>query len=130
LRRKKIMDYPQELHYTKTHEWLKEDGDTVLVGLTDFAQKELGDLVFINVPFEGDVITAGTSFADVESVKAVSEVISPVSGTIVEVNEMLVDTPEKINQEPYAAWIVRVGDVSQREALLSAEEYEAFIREA
>lgn len=124
------MDYPQGLRYTKTHEWLKEDGDTVLVGLTDFAQKELGDIVFINVPFEGDTVTIGTSFADVESVKAVSEVISPVSGTIVEVNETLVDTPEKINQEPYAAWIVRVGDVSQREALLSAEEYEALIREA
>ena len=124
------MDYPQELRYTKTHEWLKEDGDTVLVGLTDFAQKELGDIVFINVPFEGDTVTAGTSFADVESVKAVSEVISPVSGTIVEVNETLVDTPEKINREPYAAWIVRVDDVSQREVLLSAEEYQAFIREA
>jgi len=124
------MDYPQDLRYTKTHEWLKEDGVTVLVGLTDFAQKELGDLVFINVPFEGDAVTAGTSFADVESVKAVSEVISPVSGTIIEVNETLVDKPEKINQEPYAAWIVRVGDISQREALLSAEEYEAFIREA
>lgn len=124
------MDYPQELRYTKTHEWLKEDGVTVLVGLTDFAQKELGDLVFINLPFEGDAVTAGTSFADVESVKAVSEVISPVSGTIIEVNETLVDKPEKINQEPYAAWIVRVGDISQREALLSAEEYEAFIREA
>lgn len=124
------MDYPQGLRYTKTHEWLKEDGDTVLVGLTDFAQKELGDIVFINVPFEGDTVTIGTSFADVESVKAVSEVISPVSGMIVEVNETLVDTPEKINQEPYAAWIVRVGDISQRDALLSAEEYEAFIREA
>ncbi len=124
------MDYPKELHYTKTHEWLKEDGETVLVGLTDFAQKELGDIVFINVPFEGDAVTAGSSFADIESVKAVSEVISPVSGTIVEVNETLVDTPEKINSEPYAAWIIRVGDVSQREALLSAEEYEAFIREA
>ena len=124
------MDYPQELRYTKTHEWLKEDGDTVLVGLTDFAQKELGDIVFINVPFEGDTVTAGTSFADVESVKAVSEVISPVSGTIVEVNETLVDTPEKINREPYAAWIVRVDDVSQKEVLLSAEEYQAFIREA
>lgn len=124
------MDYPQELRYTKTHEWLKEDGDTVLVGLTDFAQKELGDIVFINVPFEGDTVTAGTSFADVESVKAVSEVISPVSGTIVEVNETLVDTPEKINREPYAAWIVRVGDVSQKEVLLSAKEYQAFIREA
>lgn len=124
------MDYPQELRYTKTHEWLKEDGDTVLVGLTDFAQKELGDIVFINVPFEGDTVTIGTSFADVESVKAVSEVISPVSGTIVEVNETLVDTPEKINREPYAAWIVRVDDVSQKEGLLSAEEYQAFIREA
>lgn len=124
------METPKDLRYTRTHEWVKQDGDSVLVGLTDFAQKELGDLVFINVPFEGDLVTAGSSFADVESVKAVSEVISPVSGKIIQVNETLVDAPEKINQEPYAAWIVRIGEISQREEFLSSQEYEAFIREA
>lgn len=124
------METPKDLRYTRTHEWVKQEGDSVLVGLTDFAQKELGDLVFINVPFEGDAVTAGSSFADVESVKAVSEVISPVSGTVVQVNEALVDAPETINQEPYAAWIVRIGNISQSEKYLSAEEYEAFIKEA
>ena len=124
------METPKDLRFTRTHEWVKQDGDSVLVGLTDFAQKELGDLVFINVPFEGDTVTAGSSFADVESVKAVSEVISPVSGKVIQVNEALVDAPEKINQEPYAAWIVRIGEISHREEFLSAQEYEAFIKEA
>ena len=100
------------------------------MGLTDFAQSELGDLVFINVPFEGDALTTGASFADVESVKAVSEVISPVTGKVLAVNEALVDAPELINQKPYEAWIVRVGDVSDKDELLTAEEYEAFIKEA
>lgn len=124
------MHHPKELQYTKSHEWLKKDGDNYLVGLTDFAQSELGDLVFINVPFEGDDLTAGVSFADVESVKAVSEVISPVTGKVLAVNEELVDAPEKINQAPYEAWIVRVGEVSATDELLTAEEYEAFIKEA
>lgn len=124
------MHHPKELQYTKSHEWLKKDGDSYLVGLTDFAQSELGDLVFINVPFEGDELTAGAAFADVESVKAVSEVISPVTGKVAAVNEALVDAPELINQTPYEAWIVRVSDVSDKDELLTAEEYEAFIKEA
>ncbi|MHC1785514.1 MAG: glycine cleavage system protein GcvH [Christensenellales bacterium] len=124
------MDFPKGLLYTKTHEWLREDGDTVLIGLTDHAQKELGDLVFINVPFAGDSVTAGESFADVESVKAVSEVISPVSGTVLEVNETLVDTPEKINQAPYEAWIIRVGEIAEKTELLTAQAYEDFLKEA
>lgn len=123
------MSFPKDLKYTKSHEWVKEDGDGVLIGLTDFAQKELGDIVFINVPFVGDVVSAGTSFADVESVKAVSEVISPVSGKVMEVNEALVDAPEAINEKPYEAWIIRVNEVSETEELLSAQEYEVLVKE-
>ncbi|NLD34554.1 MAG: glycine cleavage system protein GcvH [Clostridiales bacterium] len=123
------MNFPKELRYSKSHEWVKEDGDSVVIGLTDFAQKELGDIVFINVPFVGDAVTAGASFADIESVKAVSEIISPVTGTVAEVNESLVDTPEKINEAPYEAWIVRVNEISDREELLSAEEYEQLTKE-
>lgn len=123
------MSFPKELKYTRTHEWFKEDGDSVLVGLTDFAQKELGDIVFINVPFEGDGLTTGESFGDVESVKAVSEIISPVTGTVSEVNEALVDAPELINQKPYEAWIVRVKDVTATDEYLNAEEYEQLTKE-
>ena len=123
------MSNPKELKYSKTHEWVKQDGDTVVVGLTDFAQSELGDLVYINVPFVDDAVKVGASFADVESVKAVSEVISPVTGVVAEVNESLVDTPELINQAPYDAWIIKVKDVSEYDELLTAEEYEAFTKE-
>lgn len=123
------MSFPKELKYTKTHEWVKEDGDSVLIGLTDFAQSELGDIVYINVPFEGDAVKVGASFADVESVKAVAEVISPVSGTITEVNEALVDAPETINEKPYEAWIIRVNEIGEQEEYLSAEEYEQLTKE-
>lgn len=123
------MSFPKELRYTKSHEWVKEDGDSVVIGLTDFAQNELGDIVYINVPLMGDTVTAGASFADIESVKAVSEIISPVSGTVAEVNETLVDAPEKINEAPYEAWIIRVNEIGDREELLSAEEYEQLTKE-
>ena len=123
------MSFPNDFRYTRTHEWVKTEGDSLLIGLTDFAQKELGDIVFINVPFVGDGVTAGVSFADVESVKAVSEVISPVSGKVAEVNEALVDAPETINERPYEAWIIRIKDASNMEALLTAEEYEKLIKE-
>lgn len=123
------MSFPKELRYTKSHEWVKEDGDSVVIGLTDFAQKELGDIVYINVPLVGDAVTAGASFADIESVKAVSEIISPVTGTVSEVNEELVDAPEKINEAPYEAWIVRVNEIEDREELLTAEEYEQLTKE-
>lgn len=123
------MSYPKDLRYTRTHEWIKKEGDALLIGLTDYAQKELGDIVFINLPVVGDEVTAGSSFADVESVKAVSEVISPVSGRVAEANEALADAPETINEKPYEAWIIRVSDVTEEESLLSAEEYEEFLKE-
>lgn len=117
---------PAELKYTESHEWIKEEGDLTLVGLTDYAQEQLGDLVFVNLPEEDDEATAGEAFADVESVKAVSDVYSPVSGTIAEINEDLLDEPQKINEDPYGAWLVKIADVSDTEKLLTAAEYEAF----
>ncbi len=123
------MSIPKELKYTKSHEWVKEDGDTLLVGLTDFAQSELGDIVFINMPFEEDKLQAGEAFADVESVKAVGEILSPADGIVAEVNEALVDAPEQINQAPYEAWIIRIKDATNLETLLTAEEYENLIKE-
>ena len=124
------MSFPQDLRYTKTHEWVKTQGDSLTIGLTDFAQKELGDIVFIDVPEVGDKVMAGASFADVESVKAVSEIISPVSGVVVEVNEALVDAPEAINENPYEAWIIRVEEFEGMQDLLSAQEYEELTKEA
>ena len=123
------MNNPKELRYSKSHEWVKLDGETALVGITDFAQNELGDLVFINLPNVGDAVAKGEAFADVESVKAVSDIISPISGTVAEVNEELGDAPERINQDAYAAWIVRLSDLSDMDELLNAEEYEAFLKE-
>ena len=117
------------LRYSEDHEWVKVEGGIAVIGISDFAQKELGDIVFINVPFVGDGVTAGVSFADVESVKAVSEVISPVSGKVAEVNEALVDAPETINEKPYEAWIIRVDEVTGTEELLSAQEYEDLVKE-
>lgn len=117
----------EQLRYTKSHEWVLENGDgTVTVGLTDYAQKELGDLVFVNLPSEGDEVTAGESFGDVESVKAVSDVFSPISGTVAEVNEELLDSPQLINEQPYEAWLIKVENVGDKEEWLTAAEYEAF----
>ncbi len=117
---------PADLKYTKSHEWVKLDNTGVaVVGLTDYAQKALGDLVFVNLPEEGDSVTCGESFADVESVKAVSDVFSPVSGTVCAVNEELLDAPESINQDPYGAWFVKVNAISETEELLEADAYEA-----
>lgn len=119
------MNHPSELKYTKSHEWLRMEGDIAVVGITDFAQDALGDVVFVNLPQEGDETTAGESFGDVESVKAVSELICPVSGTVCAVNEDLLDAPELLNQDPYAAWIIKVENVTETEELLEADEYEA-----
>lgn len=121
------MELREGLLYSKSHEWVKEEGEEVLIGLTDYAQSELGDLVFVNLPEEGDEVTTGESFADVESVKAVSDVYSPVTGLVSAVNEELLDAPESINEAPYDAWFVRVKDISDREELLTAAEYEAFV---
>ena len=116
------------LLYTKDHEWVKEEGGEYVVGITDYAQSELGDLVFVNLPEEGDSVTKGESFSDVESVKAVSDVISPLTGVVSAINEAVLDAPESINSAPYEAWFVKVKDVTDKEELLSAEEYEEFLK--
>lgn len=121
------MEVREGLLYSKSHEWVKEEGDVVVIGLTDFAQSELGDLVFVNLPEEEDEVTVGEAFSDVESVKAVSDVYSPVSGVVCEVNEELLDAPERINEAPYDAWFVKVKDITDKEELLTAEEYKAFV---
>ena len=121
-----MANVPENLTYAKSHEWVSEQDGTYTIGLTDYAQDALGDLVFINLPQEGDEVKAGEAFCDVESVKAVSDVFSPVTGTVIEVNEDLVDTPESINENPYDAWIARVGDVTDTEELLDAAAYAEF----
>ena len=122
------MKNPVELQYTKSHEWVKklEDG-TVEIGLTDYAQSELGDLVFVNLPEVDDEVEVGESFSDVESVKAVSDVFSPVTGKVCEINEELLDHPEMINEAPYEAWLIRVTDVTDEEDLYSATAYEDLV---
>lgn len=123
------MNFPSELKYTKDHEWLKMEGDVAVVGITDFAQNALGDIVFINLPQESDAVTAGESFGDVESVKAVSDVMSPVSGTISAVNSDLEDAPENLNSDPYGSWIIKIESISDIEDLMDAAAYEAFCAE-
>ena len=124
------MNFPAELKYTKDHEWVKMlDDTTALVGISDFAQSELGDLVFVNLPAVGDDVVAGEAACDVESVKAVSDVMSPVTGSVAEVNEELDDSPELLNSDPYGAWIMKIDNVTDFSELLSAEEYEAFTKE-
>ena len=120
------MTFPEELKYTKTHEWVKfVDEKTAYIGITDYAQDQLGDLVFVNLPAVGDTLEAGAAFADVESVKAVSDVYSPVSGTVAAVNEALLDAPELVNQDPYGAWFIRIEGAAGTEELLDAAAYEA-----
>lgn len=123
------MNFPADLLYSKTHEWVKMlDETTALVGISDFAQDSLGDLVFVNLPMVGDPVTAEEPLCDVESVKAVSDVMSPVTGVIAAVNEELLDAPEKLNEDPYGAWIVRIEQVAGRAELLDAAAYDAFTR--
>ena len=122
------MSVEKGLLYAKSHEWVKKEGGEFIVGITDYAQSELGDLVFVNLPEEGDEVTMGESFADVESVKAVSDVLSPLSGVVSAINEAILDAPESINSAPYEAWFVKVKDVTDKEELLSAEEYEEFLK--
>ncbi|MBQ5951956.1 MAG: glycine cleavage system protein GcvH [Lachnospiraceae bacterium] len=123
------MNAPQELKYTKSHEWIREEeGGIWTVGITDFAQDQLGSLVFINLPAEGDDTEAGEPFCDVESVKAASDVMAPVTGTVVEVNEELEDAPEKLNEDPYGAWIARI-EGTPADDLMDADAYAAFCEE-
>ena len=124
------MNIPKDLKYAKSHEWVKMlDEETALIGLTDYAQDALGDLVFVNLPEPEDEVTAGEAFGDVESVKAVSDVYSPVTGVVAEINEDLLDSPESINSDPYGAWMIRVSDIEDKEELMSAQEYEEFVKE-
>lgn len=123
------MNFPDELKYSKSHEWLKEEDGVSVIGISDFAQDALGDVVFVNLPEVGDDAAAGEAFGDVESVKAVSDLISPVSGTVCEVNEDLLDQPELLNEDPYGTWIIKVENVTDTEELLDAAAYEAFCAE-
>ncbi|MCI6729322.1 MAG: glycine cleavage system protein GcvH [Clostridiales bacterium] len=124
------MNTPKELKYARSHEWVRMTGpDTAEIGLTDFAQDQLGDLVFVELPEVGDAVTAGESFANVESVKAVSDVYSPVTGVVVEVNEELLDNAALINEDPYGAWLIRVGEITGQEELLDADDYDTVCQE-
>lgn len=116
--------------YAKTHEWVSIDQDIASIGITEFAQSELGDIVFVNLPEVGDSITVGEAFADVESVKAVSDIIAPVSGVVVEINEDLLGEPEKINHDAPNTWFIKVKDISEEGELIDFDAYEIFIKEA
>ena len=126
------MNYPADLKYTKEHEWVRaESGTLMVVGITEFAANELGDVVFVELPNVGDEVAATEQFGEIESVKAVSELYSPVSGAVVERNEKLADTPEMVNESAYeAGWMIKVeiSDKSQLDALMSADEYEKFLK--
>ena len=117
---------PKELKYSRDDEWVRYDGDAVYVGITDYAQSELGDLVFVNLPEVDDEVIAGEALGDVESVKAVADIISPISGVVLEVNEELLDDASLINSDPYGSWFVKVGEVSDEVELLTADEYDAY----
>lgn len=125
------MSYPADYKYTKEHEWISADGAKGTVGITDYAQSSLGDIVFVDLPQVGAELKAGEIFGSVESVKAVSDLYSPVTGTVTEVNESLKDAPEKINQDANATWMLKVelGDSSELDSLLSAADYEKFVSE-
>jgi glycine cleavage system H protein len=119
---------PEDILYTKEHEWIRISGDTGTVGITDHAQDELGDVVFVELPKVGDKLAAGKALGTIESVKAVSEIFCPVSGEVTEVNTSLVDAPETINADPYGkGWLVRLRIEKTNEGLLSAKQYEEYI---
>jgi glycine cleavage system H protein len=123
------LSIPDDLQYTKSHEWVRAEEGTVTIGITDHAQEELGDVVFVELPDVGDTIGAGDSFGTVESVKAVSDLYTPVGGEVVEINSSLEDAPEKINDDPYGeGWIVKLS-TSEEADLLSSEEYEKVVEE-
>ncbi|HHX41260.1 MAG TPA: glycine cleavage system protein GcvH [Armatimonadetes bacterium] len=126
------MNLPPELKYAKSHEWVRVEGDLATIGITDYAQDQLGDVVYIELPEVGRTLQQEEAFGSVESVKAVSELLAPVGGEVVEVNEELVDTPETVNEDPYTAgWmiIVRMDDPGEVRDLLTAEQYQAFVEE-
>ena len=123
---------PTHLLYTKTHEWVRVDGDKVVIGITDYAQSKLGDVVFVELPSTGDDFDAGLSLATIESVKGVSDIYAPISGSVWEVNEELEDIPEYINEDPYGqGWLLslRIEDQTELDDLLTAEEYQALLED-
>ena len=126
-----MANVPEDLHYSKDHEWVRVEGDVAVVGITDYAQNSLGDVVYVELPKAGEEFAANESFGSVESVKAVSEVFSPVSGAVAEVNEALNDEPEKVNGDPYGeGWMikVRMSNSGEVDSLLTAAEYEDFTK--
>jgi glycine cleavage system H protein len=125
------MAYPENYRYTREHEWIQLDGSIGTVGITDYAQNSLGDIVYVDVPKVGDPVTANAVFGSVESVKAVSDLYSPVTGTVTATNDELKNSPDKINEAPHTAWIIKVqlSDPAEFEKLLDAAAYQAFISE-
>jgi glycine cleavage system H protein len=124
------MAYPADLKYTKDHEWIRVSGDTATIGITDYAQQQLGDVVYVDLPETGQVLTAGESFGSIESVKAVSELFAPMSGEVIEVNGSLKDHPEAVNASPHETWMVKVrlaGD-QHDDQLLDSAAYERLLR--
>ena len=125
------MGYPTDRKYTKQHEWIQASGNTATVGITDHAQEALGDIVFVELPKVGADVAAGKSFGSVESVKAVSDIYSPASGTVKEINEELTTSPENVNKDAHSAWIMKIAlkDPGELNGLLSAADYEKFVAE-
>jgi glycine cleavage system H protein len=123
------MSYPTDLKYTKDHEWIRLEGDTGVIGITDFAQQQLGDVVYVELPATGTKVTAGQVFGTIESVKAVSELFAPVTGEVVDVNSALKDKPEDVNGKPHDAWMVKVkmSDAAEAGGLLDSAAYEALL---
>ena len=126
-----MVNIPEDLHYSKDHEWVRVEGDVAVIGITDYAQNSLGDVVYVELPKAGEEFAANESFGSVESVKAVSEMFSPVSGAVVTVNDALGDEPEKVNEDPYGeGWMIRVrlSNPGEVDSLLTAAEYEDFTK--
>jgi glycine cleavage system H protein len=125
------MPYPSNLKYTKEHEWIKADGKTATIGITDHAQQALGDIVFVELPKVGTEVAKGKTFGSVESVKAVSDLYAPASGTVTEVNADLATAPEKINKDAHSAWLIKIAlkDAAELNGLLSSADYEKFVSE-
>ena len=125
------MPYPEKYRYTREHEWIQLDGNIGTIGITDYAQNSLGDIVYVDVPKVGDPVTANATFGSVESVKAVSDLYSPVTGKVTATNDALKASPDKINEAPHDTWIIKVelADPTEVEKLLDAAAYEAFISE-
>ena len=124
------MAYPAGFKYTKDHEWIELSGDQGKVGITDFAQAQLGDVVYLELPEVGTTVTAGQTFGNIESVKAVSELYAPVSGTVVEVNSALKDKPEAVNSDPHSSWmvVIKLSSPAEADALLDVSQYEALVQ--